>query len=76
MDTADYVKAFRDDKCDDPCQGAEEVGILLLKTATGDMRMNRISDIQGDLIVAPVADLHQVIAWINGSRMVIGLKRL
>jgi len=73
---ADYVKAFRDDKCDDPCQGAEEVGILLLGTASGGMQMNRISHIQGDLIVVPVDDLKQIFSWITGSRMVVGLKRL
>jgi len=73
---ADYAKVFRDDKCDDPCQGAEEVGILLLGTASGGMQMNRISHIQGDLIVAPVDDLKQIFSWITGSRMVVGLKRL
>jgi len=38
--------------------------------------MNRISDIQGDLIVVPAADLRKAFTLVSGSKMVIGLKRL
>ena len=72
---ADRVKAFRYDS-DNSFEGTQEVGILLLETDAGDMQMNRISNIQGDLILTPVDDLEQILFWVDGSKMVVGLKKL